>query len=792
MERDDSQLVEHLGWVQRLALSLAKNRDAADDLTQDVARVWLEKRPALASGPRSWLAAVTRRLAVDRARSETARKAREHSAARPEGESYEVVERGARQRRVVEAVLQLAEPYRSTILYRYLDDLPTHAVAQRMGVPEATVRKRIERGLALLREKLDREFGAKSNAWAFGLLEPGLRAALLKGVGIMSVKWIVAAGVALLVAGGVWYARSGAIPERPLEVGGKGVVVPPEVAAEREKPAPIESARLESPAEAPRAVEGTAPSPAGLAPNVHGFLFVDDEHRAPAGAEITVEGSRARGSIDAADGTWWLEDLDGQAARLWITSPSTVPALIPVPDDLCTKGGVFDLHLSTGRTLALTFLDRETKAPVPNLDFEFSSSVETERSAGRVSTRSKESLHRTDAQGKATLTGGAPFGYVSVTIDLSVRERNVVMKGGGTVRMGTRRTPDWSSWFKEQQPERVEQTILVSVPLGEACASGQVPAWAGGAADVRVMARDTTNETPQGRGMPFLLTPDAQGRFDLCANAPATLSVWLERADNGEHISGESQLVFKLPGAQDPITFTELQGKKVTLRFIHVPEQGEIQALSPNSVTLRCNGADFTHEFALTGDEPLQLMLRSAAGAREKSGWRRTIDVGDSHEITVDLGGGERSVHLESAELDPLTGDGAITLMRVENGEARLGESVTVMCHAGAGTSAVHLPNGRWLYRYDSGSQVAVWGVVEVTGAAHAGDELVLRPRLRLAPVAEIQPVIRFDEIEGVSLAKLPDKFRMAGAKGLSGDVALPLDAKWSPFDVNSIKLPGK
>src|SRR5262249_43346016 len=58
------------------------------------------------------------------------------------------------QKRVTEAVMELSEPYRSTILYCYLDQLPAASVAKRMGVREATVRKRIERGLALLRLRL--------------------------------------------------------------------------------------------------------------------------------------------------------------------------------------------------------------------------------------------------------------------------------------------------------------------------------------------------------------------------------------------------------------------------------------------------------------------------------------------------------------------------------------------------------------------------------------------------------------------------------------------------------------
>ncbi len=182
MEREQSipsaELVANLGWVQRLALSLARNPDAADDLTQEVARVWLERRPDLADPPqgaygiRAWLAAVTRRLALDRVRSESARRAREHSVAVPEltGDTYEVVERGAWQKRVTESVMDLPEPYRSTILYCYLDQLTTRVVAERMSVREATVRKRLERGLTMLRLRLGGKANDGSQRWLAGIL----------------------------------------------------------------------------------------------------------------------------------------------------------------------------------------------------------------------------------------------------------------------------------------------------------------------------------------------------------------------------------------------------------------------------------------------------------------------------------------------------------------------------------------------------------------------------------------------------------------------------------------------
>ncbi len=801
----DAELVAELDWVQRLALSLAKNRDAADDLAQDVARVWLEKRPAHADGPRGWLASVARKLALDRRRSEAARAARERAVARPEREEYEVVERQeyevverlARQRRVAEAVSELAEPYRSTILYRFLDGLSTSAVAERMHTNEATVRKRIERGLALLRERLEREFGSKADSWALLLLEPGLHGAVLKGVGVMSVKWSVAAGVVVLLAGAAWYARSSYYAGANESVGGTGVVVPLEVAAAREKPAPVDTTALENADATQRTAVQAAPASAPNGPSLRGFIYVDDEHRAPANLKITRKGDENRtpagARVDVAAGSWSLDKLGGEPGRLWITSDSTVPALIPVPRELWESGGVFDLHLSVGRTLALTFLDRESKQPLPNLEFQVQRAVEIERTRGSSTSDGVSITRRTDAQGKALVLGVPLVGSISVAVDTTTRQRDVVMRGGTTSHIGIQRNPDWRALLKSDQPTHMEQTIFVSPPLGEACADGQVPTWAialaGGADSVRVVARDTTNETPQGRGFPFLLPCDERGHFELCANAPSTQAVWLEKAGGRERISDETALTFAHPGAQDPITFRELNGKKVTLQFVHVPERGALEVWtvgkrgmnSPG--TLRCQGADFSHEYTLSSDEQIQLSLRLGSEPNDKSGWTKLLAVGDERAITVDLGASEHAVRIESPELGTIAGDGSIGLVRVENGEASLDQSVLVLCDSGRGLARVLIPNGRWLYRYDDKKQVAAWGIIEVKTAAQPGEELVLRPRLRLAPVEEFGAGVHFDEIEGVSLAKLPEPFRVLTLKTPGGRVAVPVSAKYSPVE---------
>src|SRR5262245_4964458 len=121
-ERDE--LLAHLDWVQRVARAILRDDAAADDVAQDVARIALERKTPR-HGLRRWLATIARRLAIDRKRADQARARREELSARREAvdDLEEVVERGARQQRVAQAVMQLPEPYRTAVLLRYLDGL---------------------------------------------------------------------------------------------------------------------------------------------------------------------------------------------------------------------------------------------------------------------------------------------------------------------------------------------------------------------------------------------------------------------------------------------------------------------------------------------------------------------------------------------------------------------------------------------------------------------------------------------------------------------------------------------
>src|SRR5262249_28675693 len=152
----------HAAWIRRLAARIVRDAADADDVAQSTLLEALRRRPSVGPDPRGWLARVARRVAGRMRRGGLRREAREQAVARPNAASSappadEALIRASLQRSVVDAVIRLAEPYRSAILLRYLDELPTRKVAQRLGVPVETVRTRLKRGLAQLREMLSRE-----------------------------------------------------------------------------------------------------------------------------------------------------------------------------------------------------------------------------------------------------------------------------------------------------------------------------------------------------------------------------------------------------------------------------------------------------------------------------------------------------------------------------------------------------------------------------------------------------------------------------------------------------------
>lgn len=165
-------LLTHESWARKLALALVRDPDRADDLVQTVL-VAAQRRPPKANVPvRGWFAKALRNQARYEARSrrnseavwvERARQAPYVPAA---DHSLCLLEQ---RQMLLAAVSELEEPYRSTITARFFEELQPRQIASDLEIPVKTVNTRLSRGLAMMREKLDRQHGGDRERWVLGL-----------------------------------------------------------------------------------------------------------------------------------------------------------------------------------------------------------------------------------------------------------------------------------------------------------------------------------------------------------------------------------------------------------------------------------------------------------------------------------------------------------------------------------------------------------------------------------------------------------------------------------------------
>lgn len=225
-------LASQAEWLRRLARRLVLDDEAAQELAQDTLAIALERPPRTGERLRGWLATVLRNRAAERARSAASRRAREERESRPEATpgADELVERVQLQRQIADHLLALPEATRTALVLRYYEDLPPREIAARTGVPVATVKSRLARGLASLRSTLDDDHGGDRAAWA-GILAPWVlpaeppvaappRGATTGGTAtaagglLMNTKLLL--GLAAVAAGAFLWTRGGA-PSAPGE-----------------------------------------------------------------------------------------------------------------------------------------------------------------------------------------------------------------------------------------------------------------------------------------------------------------------------------------------------------------------------------------------------------------------------------------------------------------------------------------------------------------------------------------------------------------------------------------------
>jgi len=161
------ELLAQTDWIRRLARGLMADPAAAEDVAQRALLVALERRPRQPGRLRAWLAGLVRNVARHERRA--AERRRRHETAEPSIASSpstaSLVERAELQQRLITVVLALPEPYRTTVLLRYVEDFGAEEIGRRTGVPGSTVRTRLARGLARLREQLDSESCGGRESW---------------------------------------------------------------------------------------------------------------------------------------------------------------------------------------------------------------------------------------------------------------------------------------------------------------------------------------------------------------------------------------------------------------------------------------------------------------------------------------------------------------------------------------------------------------------------------------------------------------------------------------------------
>jgi RNA polymerase sigma factor (sigma-70 family) len=213
------ELAQHSASLRTLARDLV-GQDA-DDLLQDTAVRTLRTPPNAAGGLFGWLSTVMKNLAANRRRDHARRQRRERgvgeraSAASPSA-AEDAMHRDTL-RAVTEALWSLPEPYQSSLVQRYFQDLSPAEIAARTATPVATIKSRLQRGLDLLRVALARRVGRDWRAAlvpAFGLARPSPWLLPLLSVSSMTMlgktTMVTAAGV--LAAFGLWLCLPTATP----------------------------------------------------------------------------------------------------------------------------------------------------------------------------------------------------------------------------------------------------------------------------------------------------------------------------------------------------------------------------------------------------------------------------------------------------------------------------------------------------------------------------------------------------------------------------------------------------
>jgi len=305
---DPQLLAQQLAFVRRLARGLAGGADAADELAaRTVAAAWAQ-RPETGVAFRGWLRRVAQRLMRREREADARRLAREQAVARPEATppADELAAQLELTRRITAALEALDEPFRRTLFERYFLDRAPSAIAAASGVPLATVKSRLARGLEQLRRRLDVVHGGRRDGWMAAIVPwiggPAIVATKTKALPLAVAALLIASGSVALVQPWKGVAADEETREAPIAVAaaeGGG-------AQERGTAAERGAASDRGEAVVGRAVREALPREPAAPPFTAGVV-VDEQGAAIAGVNVVAN---RLGLTDDAEGRLGMAGLD--------------------------------------------------------------------------------------------------------------------------------------------------------------------------------------------------------------------------------------------------------------------------------------------------------------------------------------------------------------------------------------------------------------------------------------------------------------------------------------------------
>jgi RNA polymerase sigma factor (sigma-70 family) len=398
-----THLERHAAALRRLANALLRDPAAADDAVQDTCVAALQHPPRHGTALGGWLATLLRNAVRATARADRRRSAREHAAALARGDAATdhaaTFARAELAQRLIAAVQQLAEPYGSAVWQRWFEGRPPRAIARARGVPVATVKSWLKRGLGMLRDRL----GKDGSDWragfaaAFGLGEAVAGSAALTTGGLVMATWtkgVAAAAAVVLVAAWWWTAQRDGAPQSPPQPAGAAdaasAVAANGVATAGERlpaPAPAAAASADPAAASTPAAGALLVAPGGV---VRGRAVDAGTNEPLAGVLVRRDPTDWRNPVDAielvtvADGRFELPARVGASTGIHLRRADRVTMAFTERVAAGDTVDLGDVAMRAGRVISGRVVDRDGGAIEPQLfvgcDFEL-------RAAGRCRER---------------------------------------------------------------------------------------------------------------------------------------------------------------------------------------------------------------------------------------------------------------------------------------------------------------------------------------------------------------------------------------------------------------------